>query len=139
MNSKFHLALPCINIKETRKFYLEILKAETGRSGENWLDINLYGNQLTFTQAGNFNFDFKSYRFSDHVLPSFHFGVIVNAEVWKNLYGRLSEMDLEITKEATFLKDRTGEHLSFFVRDPNDYMVEFKSFMREGEIFSTDY
>ncbi|WP_297694493.1 bleomycin resistance protein [uncultured Eudoraea sp.] len=139
MNSKFHLALPCINIKETRKFYLEILKAESGRSGENWLDINLYGNQLTFTQAGNFNFDFKSYRFGDHVLPSFHFGVIVNAGVWKNLYGRLSEMDLEITTEATFLKDRTGEHLSFFVRDPNDYMVEFKSFMREGEIFATDY
>jgi extradiol dioxygenase family protein len=139
MNSKFHLALPCINIEETKIFYQEILKAKTGRWGENWMDIDLFGNQLTFTQAGNFNFDFKSYRFSDHVLPSFHFGVIVKTDVWKGLYGKLSEMDLEITTEATFLKDRTGEHRSFFVRDPNNYMVEFKCFSTDDEIFATDY
>lgn len=134
-NAQFHLALPCSNIEETREFYVDIIKAKLGRNTEKWLDINLYGNQLTFTQAGHFNFDFKNYKLDDFVLPSFHFGVIVPVEIWGELYGRLFKMDLEVTTEATFMMDRIGEHLSFFVQDPNGYMLEFKSFKNIDEIF----
>jgi hypothetical protein len=38
--------------------------------------------------------------------------------------------------EATYLENKVGEHLSFFIKDPNKYMVEFKSFKNYGEIFS---
>ncbi len=137
MDTKFHLALPCNDIEETRAFYQDVVKANLGRHAEKWLDVDLFGNQLTFTQSGNFNFDYKNYRLEDYILPSFHFGVIVPADVWGELYSRLSELDLEITTEATFMQDKVGEHLSFFIQDPNGYMVEFKSFRDPAEIFAT--
>ena len=134
MKTQFHLALPCLDLEETRAFYQDLLKAGTGRKSESWLDINLFGHQIT----GNFNFQFKNYRLQDYVLPSFHFGLIVPMDFWNELYQRLSSMDIEITTEATFLENQPGEHLSFFVQDPNGYMVEFKSFREEGDIFKTD-
>ncbi len=136
MNAKFHLALPCKDIEETKNFYVAIIGASMGRNTKNWLDINLFGNQLTFTKAGEFSFDYKNYKLGDYVLPSFHFGVIVPVDGWGKLYSRLFQMDLEVTTEATFMQGETGEHLSFFVQDPNGYMLEFKSFKEDDAIFS---
>jgi extradiol dioxygenase family protein len=41
-----------------------------------------------------------------------------------------------LVTQATFLKDETGEHVSFFIKDPNDYMLEFKSFKNSTDIFN---
>ncbi|WP_136467744.1 VOC family protein [Flagellimonas onchidii] len=136
MNAKFHLALPCKEIEETKSFYVDIIGASLGRNTGKWLDVNLFGNQLTFTQAGDFKFDFKSYKLEDYILPSFHFGVIVPVDIWGKLYTRLFQMDLEVTTEATFMQSKKGEHLSFLVQDPNGYMLEFKSFKDADEIFA---
>jgi|TARA_R110000787_G_scaffold22588_2_gene65439 extradiol dioxygenase family protein len=138
MNAQFHLALPCENIEKTKDFYVFVLGAKQGRSTDTWIDINLYNNQLTFTEAGSFNFDFKSYRLNGQLLPSFHFGVIVDSDTWGKLYSRLTEKDLEITTEVTFLENKTGEHISFFIKDPDGYTVEFKHFKYAEEIFSTE-
>lgn len=138
MKAAFHLALPCGDIEKTKDFYVYILGAKQGRSTDTWMDINLYGNQLTFTETGSFNFDFKNYRLNGQLLPSFHFGVIVDTETWGKIYSRLTQKDLEVTTEATFLESKTGEHLSFFVKDPDGYSIEFKSFKYAEEIFSSD-
>lgn len=136
MTARFHLALPCREIEETKNFYVDIIGAGVGRHTEKWLDVNLFGNQLTFTESGDFRFDFKNYKLEDYVLPSFHFGVIVPVSIWGMLYTRLFQMDLEVTTEATFMQGKKGEHLSFFVQDPNGYMLEFKSFKDSEEVFS---
>ncbi len=132
----FHLALPCRSISVTRDFYIDTLGASLGRHTSNWLDVNLFGNQITFTKAGAFDFSYKSYKFEDSVLPSFHFGIIVDKETWISLYANLNESRYEVTSEVIFLKDRKGEHRSFFVLDPNGYRVEFKCFREPKEIFS---
>ncbi|WP_299903079.1 VOC family protein [uncultured Aquimarina sp.] len=134
--AEFHLALPCEDIGKTKDFYTNILGATLGRHTDNWIDINLYGNQITFTKAGTFNFDFKNYRLGGQILPSFHFGVIVDMETWEKLYSHLSSKDIEVTTEVTFFENKVGEHLSFFVKDPDGYMVEFKSFKNTGEVFT---
>ncbi|WP_027395103.1 VOC family protein [Aquimarina latercula] len=136
MKAEFHLALPCEDIQNTIDFYTYKLGAKQGRKTDSWVDINLYGNQITFTKAGDFNFDFKNYRLGIQIVPSFHFGVIIDSETWGKLYSRLFSMDLEVTTEVTFFENKVGEHLSFFVKDPNGYMVEFKSFKDHGEIFT---
>ncbi len=134
--AEFHLALPCEDLEQTKEFYIYKLGAKLGRYTDNWTDINLYSNQITFTKAGDFNFDFKNYRLGEQILPSFHFGVIIDVETWGKLYSRLFSMDLEVTTEVTFFENKIGEHLSFFVKDPNGYMVEFKSFKDHREIFT---
>ncbi|MGB5554886.1 MAG: VOC family protein [Flavobacteriaceae bacterium] len=131
----FHLSLPCTSISKTEDFYVDVIGASLGRHSSRWLDIDLFGNQITFTRAGEFNFTYRSYKFEDSVLPAFHFGIIVDRATWDLLYNKLSASEYEITSEVTFLRDKTGEHISFFIKDPNGHMVEFKCFRDQKEMF----
>ena len=136
INAKFHLALPCRDIQETKEFYTQQLGMLLGRQTDKWIDVNLLGNQITFTCAGEFNFDFKDYKIGENVLPSFHFGIIVENQIWVNLYKQFFQNNnLEVTTEVVFMENKVGEHLSFFVKDPNGYMIEFKSFKNDVEVF----
>lgn len=136
MTTLFHLSLPCLNLVETKMFYVDNIGAVLGRYTQNWLDINLFGNQVTFTNAGAFNLSVPNYKFEGNILPSFHFGVILDIDAFNEMYSRLSKMDLNFSKKTTFLENKLGEHLSFFVTDPNDYKVEFKCFKNASNIFS---
>lgn len=135
MNANFHLSLPCKDIKKTREFYSEILETNIGRITNNWIDVDLFGNQITFTKSGEFNFEFKNYRLGKQILPSFHFGIITNIDDFGKLYSRLFQLDIGTTVKTVFMEDSIGEHLSFFVKDPNDYMIEFKCFKNENDTF----
>lgn len=135
MVTKFHLALPCISIQKTRSFYKDVLGATIGRSAVKWADINLFDNQITFTESGPFNFDCKSYNFNGDVLPSFHFGVILDPQAWENILERLQDQGTPIVSQVRFLENKNGEHQSFFIKDPNDYVVEFKCFTNASEVF----
>ena len=137
MATQFHLALPCVSITNTRKFYVDILGASIGRSAVKWADINLYGNQITFTECGPFKFDCKSYSFNGDILPSFHFGMILNRTDWKTVLDRLNSKNYAIGSEVKFLENKVGEHNSFFVKDPNDFTVEFKCFENSDEVFQS--
>ncbi len=131
----FHLSLPCEDIVKTKDFYIDVLGAKLGRSTNSWFDVDLYGNQITFTKSGAFDFKYKDYRLGNEVIPSFHFGVIIDLDFWSKLYTNLFQKDLEITTEALYFEKKIGEYLSFFVNDPNGYKVEFKSFKDSDEIF----
>lgn len=137
MKTSFHMSLPCVDVNETKDFYIKNIGASSGRMAEHWIDIDLFGHQLTFIQAEKFNFNSPNYVLEGKILPSFHFGVIVDIDTWGELYAKLSKSDLEVVTQTTFLKDKTGEHLSFFINDPNDYMIEFKSFKELKEMFKT--
>lgn len=127
--------MPCSDIKQTKHFYENIIGANIGRKSNNWIDVNLYGHQVTFTKAGKFNFNNPNYIFEGKILPSFHFGIIIEKEEWNKLYDRLSDLELEIVNKKTFLNGKKGEHKSFFIKDPNEYMLEFKMFVNKEEVF----
>ncbi|WP_053990954.1 VOC family protein [Mangrovimonas sp. TPBH4] len=135
METQFHLSLPCLSISKTKLFYTNVLEAKLGRSSQNWVDIDLFGHQITFTQSGAFNFDYKSYSFGGQVLPSFHFGVILDRRLWTVLFQKLKQKEVVEKPQLEFLSGKTGEHQSFFLKDPNDYTVEFKCFTNPEEIF----
>ena len=137
MEVQFHLALPCLSISKTRAFYHDLLGASIGRSSVKWLDVNLYNHQITFTESGPYNFESGSYSFNGQILPSFHFGVILEKKEWNNVMNLLKSKGVEIVSEVIFLKDKTGEHHSFFVNDPNRYTVEFKCFNNPKEVFES--
>lgn len=136
MVTSFHMSLPCLSVRETKKFYTTI-GASIGRSTQNWVDINLFGHQITFIKAEKFNFSSPNYVFEGNILPSFHFGVVIDLNTWNEIYTELKNQELELVEKTTFLKDKVGEHTSFFVTDPNDYMLEFKSFKNPLNIFKS--
>jgi hypothetical protein len=135
-HASFHLALPCLNVNDTKSFYTNTLGAVLGRNTEKWVDVNLFGNQITFTQSGDFSFSYKEYRFEEVILPSFHFGVIVGKEDWNSLYHKLSQTHEKLIK-TKFLKNKVGEHDSFFVVDPNGFTLEFKCFLDDSSTFAS--
>jgi extradiol dioxygenase family protein len=137
MTVQFHLALPCLSISKTRAFYHDLLGAKIGRSSIKWIDVNFYDHQITFTESGPYNFESRSYAFNGQILPSFHFGVILDDQEWKKILNLLKSRNVEIVSEVNFLKDKTGEHHSFFVKDPNGYTVEFKCFTNSNEVFKS--
>lgn len=112
------------------------LGASLGRNTTQWVDIDLFGNQITFTKAGSFEFQYKSYKFEEVVLPSFHFGVLVSGSQWETALRRIQAGSIEIPVNTSFLHDKPGAHRSFLVEDPNGYMVEFKHFFNSDEVFS---
>ena len=92
MSTSFHLSLPCVNVEETKAFYLDNIGAVSGRQSQNWIDINLFGHQITFTQAGKFDFNNPNYVFAlvvdrnDHVWAGTWGGGVshYDGKVWTN-------------------------------------------------------
>jgi extradiol dioxygenase family protein len=131
------MSLPCLSVKETKNFYANSIGASLGRNTQNWLDVNLFGHQLTFIKVAKFDFNNPNYVFGGKILPSFHFGVIVDSITWKKIYSKLKESNLDVVTKALFLEGKTGEHTSFFIKDPNGYMLEFKTFKKPNETFKS--
>lgn len=137
MEHNFHISLPCLHIAATRKFYETILGAKIGRSAVNWVDVNLHGNQITFSKSGKYKFEYPSYSFEKIVLPSFHFGIILNEKEWKKHHAKMKAENFFHIPETKFLTGKKGAHKSFFLRDPNGYIIEFKCFDNNSEAFET--
>ncbi|MCB0482411.1 MAG: bleomycin resistance protein [Flavobacteriales bacterium] len=135
MESRFHLSLPCLNVKETRAFYVELIGAKIGRSATYWIDVDLFGHQITFAKTGAFDFQCKSYSFEGTILPAFHLGVILHKKEWNNMLERLTTENQLTIPKTSFLVGQKGAHQSFFVTDPNGYLFEFKCFDKENEVF----
>ena len=136
MNPQFHLSLPCRHLEATRRFFTEIIGATVGRQSNWWCDINLFGHQITYTKCGAFRFDYPNYSFEKTILPSFHFGVVLKNSAWKELHDRLEKEEFLHTPATEFLTGRVGAHRSFFVKDPNGFLIEFKCFDQDNEVFA---
>lgn len=136
-NTLFHLSLPCVKLLETKIFYVDIIGASLGRYSQNWFDVNLFGHQVTFTKSEKSKMFNTNYKFEGEILPSFHFGIIVDIDTWSKIYAKLLSENIDVTTKTTFLKNKVGEHLSFFVKDPNEYQLEFKCFKKEEDVFTS--
>lgn len=135
MELNFHISLPCKDLNKTIQYYTEELGLEVGRSTSRWVDFNLHGTQLTFVAVEEFTFQYPFYALEDNQLPSFHFGIILSNEDWENVYDRINRWSTDTIIKTTFFEDQSGEQSSFFVQDPNNYYIEFKTFKERGEIF----
>ncbi|NND94126.1 MAG: bleomycin resistance protein [Flavobacteriales bacterium] len=131
----FHLSLPCYDIDETRQFYVDRLGFKKGRSSENWIDIDILGNQITFLKTLRWRFTDTHYKFEGQILPAFHFGVLVDKDDWIDMRIKCLNDGLCSDEGSSFLVGKKGQHSSLFVEDPNGYMIEFKSFDNPQEVF----
>lgn len=135
MNKPFHLSLPCRSVSATRHFYINELGMKSGRATSTWIDIDAFGNQITFNKSGSFKFDYQNYRLGDSIIPSFHFGIVLEKPEWTKLYNKIKKKNLTITEQRSYLEAEVGAHKSYFLEDPNGYTVEFKCFEAPDDIF----
>ena len=118
MTPVFHLSLSVSDLEATRAFYEKAFGAEIGRATDSWIDLWLFGAQLT------------AYRRPAAVTPSpyreaQHFGVTVPWNDWADLVARAGE--IAGFAVAPVMNDVRGEAKAM-VADPDGYLIEIKAY-----------
>ena len=132
----FHIAFPIKNIDDTIKWYTKILGCTIGRQNSRWVDFDFFGHQISghlVNQEDNLS---ETNIVDGHNIPVRHFGIILEPNEWELLSKKLNDSKIEFfIKPNTRFKGEKGEQSTFFITDPNDNVLEFKSFKNDSMIF----
>jgi extradiol dioxygenase family protein len=134
----FHIAIPVHNLDECRTFYREILNCEEGRSGDPWVDFNLFGHQLVIHYKPNISHENMHYNPVDgHEVPVPHYGVVLPWETFHSFAGNLKTKGVGFVIEPYIrFKGLVGEQATMFFQDPSGNALEFKAFKDIGQLFA---
>lgn len=135
----FHLAFPVRDVEEARRFYVDVLECEQGRSSDRWVDLNLYGHQIVAhyqpalaTKALHHN------PVDGHDVPVPHFGVVLPWEAWHHLAERLRKAEMKfIIEPYVRFEGEVGEQATMFFLDPSGNALEFKAFKDPRQLFAS--
>lgn len=125
----FHLAIPVIDINETKSFYSK-LGLNFGREDKDFVVINFYQHQVVA-------------HLSPHDCPEKpkmyprHFGLVLDkVEDIEKIYTKAKENQLEFFQDE-FIRflGKEEEHKTFFLKDPSNNLIEFKWYKDQQKIF----
>ena len=118
----FHLSIPVADLDCAKRFYVEVLCARLGRTHSQWLDVILWGHQLTLQHR------------PEETLPldrqgKRHFGVVLPWNEWEDEVRRLQALNVQFLAEPAILLAGTAEEQAkFYLRDPSDNVIEVKAY-----------
>jgi extradiol dioxygenase family protein len=118
----FHLALPVGDLSASKQFYVRTLGASIGRENAEWLDILLWGHQITLHLR------------PDEVLSrehqgKRHFGIVLPWSEWQSLAERIRKLGIAFYKEPEVLLEGTPEEQAkFYLEDPSNNVIEIKAY-----------
>lgn len=132
----FHYAFKVTDIESTRNFYVDILECQEGRSTENWIDFDFFGNQLSAHISKNIpELDYCGLVDGIQV-PIPHFGCVLIPEQFKRIEEKLVKNNVTfLIKPQTRYPNQRGEQRTMFVLDFSNNPIEFKAFKNEEELF----
>ena len=134
--SSFHYAFAITDIARARDFYVGRLGCSEGRSSEHWIDFELFGHQLSahLGQPGGASCEGLV---DGHAVPIPHFGVILDIEEFWSFAARLRAAGVRFLLEPGLrFVGKPGEQATMFFLDPDGNALEFKAFVRAGEVFA---
>lgn len=133
--NNFHVSLPCTNLEVTKRFYQRSLGLTIGRESSRWIDVDVFGNQIIFAQTSDLLIETNYYALDKKRIPIFHIGIVLNREDWNKELAKHRLKDYLAIEPMVYLKNLIGEHDSFFLKDPNGYHLEFKTFRDVSQKF----
>src|ERR1044071_10443597 len=83
----FHYAFLVRDLDETRRFYVELLGCREGRSAATWVDLELFGNQLS-CHLGTPPAPASCGQVDGISVPMPHFGAVVSFDEYERLAAR---------------------------------------------------
>ena len=124
MNNRyiFHLSIPVSDLDAAKHFYVEVLGAALGRESNEWLDVLLWGHQITLQRRPS------------EVLPleqqgKRHFGVVLPWSEWEHLADHLKNLRISFLSEPeVLLKGTPEEQAKFYLTDPSHNIIEIKTY-----------
>lgn len=134
----FHLAFPVHDIEAARRFYGGLLGCPEGRSGEDWVDFNLFGHQIVAHRVAASQGEGRrpSNPVDGRQVPVPHFGAVLSWGDWEALAARLkaAQVDFLIEPYVRFA-GQPGEQATMFFCDPSGNALEFKAFRNLENLF----
>ncbi|RFU68557.1 VOC family protein [Bacillus sp. V59.32b] len=119
-NKVFHLAIPCKDLDETQQFY-EKLGCTLARRYDDRLTFNFYGDQVVC------HLNPESIDKKPKIYPR-HYGMtFLEKEEFNILLQKAEEQNLPFFQKLMVrFQGRREEHLTFFLIDPANNLLEFK-------------
>jgi len=141
MANRFHLAIPAGDLSVAMKFYCDLLDCKRGNAEftypDAWVDINFWGNELTLhaTEPNKKNTNQRHNVDMGNVSVP-HFGVHLDAEVFKNLKEKLIQHNVKFVDEPYVrFKGESKEQETMFIEDPNGNCLEIKTMRNPDALF----
>ncbi len=125
----FHLAIPVSDLAAARQFYLNVLGAKVGRENSRWLDVLLWGHQITLHLAPE---EVRAPSEQGHR----HFGVVLPWAEWETLAAWLGSSGVEFMKPPEVLyAGQYNEQAKLYLRDPGNNVIEIKAYRSFADTF----
>ena len=124
----FHLSFPVRALEESVAFYRQCFGVSVGRSSAEWVDVILFGHQLTLHNQ------------PAQVRPREergvrHFGAIVSWGCWEDVRARVVAYKPSFEAEIHHrLVGEAGEHVKLLLEDPDGNLIEIKAYKEVGTI-----
>lgn len=126
----FHLAIPCRDLDEAYDFYVTKLGCKLARRYHDRITLDFFGDQVVCHLAPE--------RIDPHpeMYPR-HFGVTFsNRSVFDNLQKLAVTRNIPFFQElSTRFAGNAEEHLTFFLIDPSNNLLEFKYYFDERMMY----
>lgn len=134
----FHFAFKVKDLESTRKFYVDLLGCNEGRSTDTWVDFNFFGHQLSAHISQSFPALDYCGKVDGVSVPIPHFGCILTPEQFAKIHEALETAQVKfIIKPITRYQGTTGEQETLFVLDYSGNPIEFKCYTNSEEIFTS--
>ncbi|MHA2364608.1 MAG: VOC family protein [Candidatus Hodarchaeales archaeon] len=117
----FHLAIPCKDLKEIEEFYIQKLECHLSRKYDDRITFNFFGDQIVCHLAPQ-KID------TNPMMYPRHFGITFREKKdYNNLIEKVKDKGLQFFQEPMIrFKGKPEEHLTFFLIDPSNNIIEFK-------------
>jgi uncharacterized protein len=126
----FHLSIPVSDLESAKRFYVDVFGATIGRVNVDWLDILVWGHQITLQLRPS------------EVLPpdrqgKRHFGVILPWSDWELLADRILGAGISfLVPPSVTLEGTQQEQAKFYLADPSNNVIEIKAYRHQAETLS---
>ena len=128
MSKPFHLAIPAGNLDTAINFYKNILGCKLGNGEKDkWIDVDFWGNELTLHKSEH-KLDNERHDVDMGNVSVPHFGVHLSRKDFDALKQRLKDSGTKYYDEPYLrFKGTKYEQETFFVKDPNENILEIKT------------
>jgi extradiol dioxygenase family protein len=133
----FHFAFFVRDLDSTREFYGGVLGCREGRSTQDWVDFDFFGNQISAHVTGPVSPTSDAGVVDGVRVPMPHFGALLEWEEFERVAGRIraARIAFIIEPRVRYL-GQPGEQMTMFLRDPSGNALEFKAFRHPQHVFT---
>ncbi len=130
---RFQLTIDVKDLPATRRFYGEILGCPEGRSGDTWVDFDLWGHRIVAQEHGKS----AGEQADDGAAPIRHFGLLLHHSALDELITRLTAQDVPSLIEPSPQSEGPAQlNRRCVVHDPSGNVLSFESTSDDRQVFA---